>query len=99
MNLLKVYVFACACVWVCTHVWGAHGGQKRVLHPLELELKTVVSHLRWGLGTEPWSAVNAVCYLNHRAIFKFTEFSIYIFCSLLSLNCSNSSLSEIYLNI
>jgi hypothetical protein len=32
-------------VCVCVCVWGTLRGQKRVTHPLELELQVVVSHL------------------------------------------------------
>jgi hypothetical protein len=31
---------------------GGHGGQKRVLNPLKLELQVAISHLIWVLGTD-----------------------------------------------
>lgn len=67
-NLEKGIVSACVCVCVCTravlgyvHVTvGAHGDQKRVLDPLELELNTAVSCFKWVLGTEPRFFARAV---------------------------------------
>ena len=38
---------------------GAHGDQKRVLDPLELEFQVVVSCLMWVLGTKPRSSARA----------------------------------------
>lgn len=43
-----------ACVYVCTDILGACGGQKRALHFLELGLQTVVSHEpSWESGAGP----------------------------------------------
>jgi hypothetical protein len=33
------------CVWVCVHEWNTHGGPKKVLDLLELELQAAVSYL------------------------------------------------------
>ena len=53
---------------VCvSHVCSAHGGHKRALGPLELELQMVVSHhVSAKNGTE--SPARAVSALNHGAI-------------------------------
>ena len=46
MYLLLFYVYECfAWMYVCTsHVYCAHGSQKRELDVLELELQVIVSH-------------------------------------------------------
>lgn len=45
-----------------------HGGQKRALDPLELELLVVMIGPVWVLGTELRSSVKAACTLSYRAI-------------------------------
>lgn len=45
------------------YVFGAHGGQKRVLDPLKLELQMILSHL-WVLGIEPGSCGRAASDLH-----------------------------------
>lgn len=62
-----------ACVPLCV---GAPVGQKRVLDPLDLELQVVVSHLMWGLRTEPSFSAGAANTLNHWAIFPATFLSL-----------------------
>lgn len=47
-----VHTLMCSC---------AHEGQKRALGPWKLELKTVVRHPTWVLGTEPDSPKNSKC--------------------------------------
>jgi hypothetical protein len=43
-------------MYICvTHVFSAQRDQKRVSHPPEVELQTVVSFLIWVLGSEPRS--------------------------------------------
>ena len=43
-------------MYICvTHVFSAQRDQKRVSHPPEVELQTVVSCLIWVLGSEPRS--------------------------------------------
>lgn len=55
--------------WVGTHVRAhAHQGEKRTTDPLELELKAVVSHLTWVLGTELRSPGRIIHALNCKAI-------------------------------
>lgn len=40
-----IYSMCLACLYVCIlFIFGACGGQKRVLDPLELEFRMVVSH-------------------------------------------------------
>lgn len=52
MYFIFIYVF---CLQLCImYVSGVHGGQRRVLDPLELELWTVVTHY---VGTENWTQV------------------------------------------
>ena len=44
----------------------AHGGQKRALYPLELELQEIRA-TEWELGLEPRSSARTVSALNHPA--------------------------------
>lgn len=44
-------------VWVCTHEYNAHGGQKIALDPFEIEFPVIVSHQMWVLGTKLRSSV------------------------------------------
>lgn len=61
--MLVIYLlFRCVCVPACLHVY--HRGQKRVLDPLELELRVLANWLMWVLGTEPRSSVRAASALN-----------------------------------
>lgn len=53
---------------VCTCV-GTRGGQKMILDPLELELKSLVSSLVWVLGTKLQFSGGAASTLTRRAIF------------------------------
>lgn len=58
------------CVCMCMSVVyecarNAHGGQKRALGPLELELQEVVSHPTWMMEIKLSSFVRAVHALNH----------------------------------
>lgn len=46
---------------------GTRGGQKRALHPQELELPAAVSHPKWVLGTELESFAKAVCAIYHQS--------------------------------
>lgn len=53
--------------------WGGiyrqyHRGQKTTLEPLELELKALVSQLKWALALKLKSSVEAVQTFNLRAI-------------------------------
>ena len=69
-----VYVCMCVCMCVCIYVCmyvcvcmyvGNHGVRKRAMDTLQLELQTVVSCLRWVLGTRLSSSAKAVITLNH----------------------------------
>lgn len=51
-------------VYLCTISMECLGGQRRVLDPLGLELKTRGEPL-WVLGTEPWSSGRAASDLKH----------------------------------
>lgn len=57
MGVLPVYVFE-------SHVCDTLKVQKRLLDPLELELKAVVNH-HMGAGTEPGTSAKVVSALNH----------------------------------
>lgn len=57
MGVLPGYVFE-------SHVCDTHKVQKRLLDPLELELKAVVNH-HMGAGTEPGTSAKVVSALNH----------------------------------
>jgi hypothetical protein len=52
-------------VYMCTvYMSGVHGGLKKVLDPLELELSTVVScHV--GAGNQTWVLCKSTRTLNH----------------------------------
>lgn len=58
------YVCVSVCVCACGVSTGAYGDQRRVLHPLELELQAVTSYLMWLLGTEHGSSARVACTLN-----------------------------------
>jgi hypothetical protein len=49
---------------VCIHACRAHGGQKKTLDPLELDLEMVVTTILV-LRTEPWSFARARSVLSH----------------------------------
>lgn len=52
-------MFLLMCMCVSVSGWNFLGGQKRMLDPLELESKAVVSHSKWVLGTKLWSSERA----------------------------------------
>jgi hypothetical protein len=55
----------CACMCVCDMNEVACKGQKRVSHPLELELQTVMNPLTWVSGTKLGSSARVMAALNY----------------------------------
>jgi hypothetical protein len=63
-------MFVCSPVglcWLCARVCSAHGGQKRVSDPLELEVQGAVGHLTLvlepKLGSSGKSSINSVSHV------------------------------------
>lgn len=85
----------CKFVFLFIHRSG-HGGQKRALDSLELELKVVVSGLTWVLGTK-------LGPLQEQQIFLIIEPSLqflkYFFTSIIVLYMNNLCASFIYIFI
>lgn len=46
-----IFVYVCVCVYLSMNMYMTAGAGRQVLDPLELELKVVMSHLLWVLGT------------------------------------------------
>lgn len=53
---------------MCSKYMGASGDRKRAFDPLELELKTVLSHQTWVLGPKLGSSGRVASALNHWVI-------------------------------
>lgn len=69
-------MFVClACVFGHYVYAGGHGGQKKALNLLELELQVVMSCLTWELGTKLWSSATSVSALT-KAISTATDMLI-----------------------
>jgi hypothetical protein len=82
------------CIWGrgCTRAWGGGGpcrSQKRVPDPWELELKSVMKHPRWTLGTELGSSARGVMVLTAEPslgpMSGFVLFCFVLFCFVLYL--------------
>lgn len=58
----------CFCMLVCHMCVGAHGSQKRVHDPLELQLQVGLSHWIWLLRTKFESSTRAASILHHSSL-------------------------------
>lgn len=52
------------CVWAWVHVSRCHRGQKKAADHLEVEIKAIISYLKWVLGIKFRSSPKAVSDLN-----------------------------------
>lgn len=79
------FLNVCVCVYVCGYVHLPSGAcEQRHCILLELELHSC-RHLTWVLGIELLSSAKQVCSLNHRAIPLATQFSVFLFPSVLGV--------------
>lgn len=69
---------------------GALAGQKRALHPLELELQMVSGHVGAGKPSKSGFSARAASAHNHRAIFlvKVFNFDVIYFCQFSIIVCA-----------